>query len=123
VSATLLRVLLCLCLLVDTFAPAVAATHLALARLPATTDVSAPAQAPAGDCHGAAGAPADPVPQPAPDENCLERCLDLCLQHGVAALPAPPPPPTRMQASSPPAPRHSRPGPAHAGPLLRPPIA
>ncbi|TWG90065.1 hypothetical protein L599_003500000030 [Luteimonas sp. J16] len=95
-TASFLRLLLCLCLLVDTLGPAVAGTHLALAR--------------------GRGPPA------APDGDCLERCLELCLQHGVAMLPAPPALPATVQAPLPAATGQSQRGPVHAGPPLRPPI-
>lgn len=89
------RLLLCLCLLVDTIGPAMAATHLARSATssqPASSEPAAPAAVAVGGCHdagagavggGPAAAPAEPA-----DEACVERCLELCLQHGVATLPA-----------------------------------
>ena len=120
----LLRLLLSLCLLVDTVGPAVAATHLSRAALP--TQAIAPA---GGGCHDAAAthdaaAPAAPAASPSPqdDPDCLERCQDLCLQHG-AAMPAQAPSP-RLAARGGPATRGERAQVAesHALPGLRPPI-
>jgi len=121
VTASFLRLLLCLCLLVDTLGPAVAGTHLALARVAVDAPRPASVEAQAGHgCHDAAmlehEAPA------APDGDCLERCLELCLQHGVAMLPAPPALPATVQAPLPAATGQSQRGPVHAGPPLRPPI-
>src|SRR5690606_30692482 len=121
VTASFLRLLLCLCLLVDTLGPAVAGTHLALARVAVDAPRPASVEAQAGHgCHDAAmlerEAPA------APDGDCLERWLELCLQHGVAMLPAPPALPATVQAPLPAATGQSQRGPVHAGPPLRPPI-
>lgn len=119
----LLRLLLCLCLLVDTVGPAMAATHLALSPDKAA---AAPADHAPADCHGdeAAAADREPrAPSPAPvDEDCLERCLELCLQHGVADLPMAgqlPPPARAMTAAPRVATQIAH---AHAFPPLRPPI-
>lgn len=119
---SLLRLLLCLCLLADAVGPAMAATHLAMADAaavevaPGHVDDMRGADA---DCHDA---PA-PLDAPAAGDDCLERCLELFLQHGAAAVPAmialarpsPDAMPTRRavaQVAS-----------AHAIPILRPPIA
>jgi hypothetical protein len=121
---SLLRLLLCLCLLVDAVGPAVAATHLAMAQAGIVSAVSpAPAGVEAGhataDCHTAS----NPAPDNAPDRDCLERCLDLCLQHGMAAVPDV----AALGASGPATlPRHptgAQVACAHAIPILRPPIA
>lgn len=117
----LLRLLLSLCLLVDTVGPAVAATHLTRAAL------AAQASGPAGSgCHDAAAthdaAALAASPSPQGGEDCLERCQDLCLQQG-AAMPAhatlPP-----LAARGGPATRGARAqvDEAHALPGLRPPI-
>jgi hypothetical protein len=122
VTAAFLRLLLCLCLLVDTLGPAVAGTHLALARAEAGTTTEAPADTQAGhDCHGA-GLQDDGAPV-APDGDCLERCLELCLQHGVAVLPAPHALAAPAHALVPSSTGEPQRGPVHAGPPLRPPIA
>ena len=121
---SLLRLLLCLCLLADAVGPAMAATHLAMA------DAAAGA-APAGidngmhgsgaDCHAApAQAPKD---APAPGEDCLERCLELCLQHGVAVVPAMVALAGPVAAAMPARPAGAQVAAAHATPILRPPIA
>lgn len=129
------RLLLCLCLLVDTVGPAMAATHLARALGPSDrmAGASTPAAAPAmpampaahADCHDDgtdAAAPAAPVVPPPMDDDCLERCLDLCLQHGVATLPEAAPvahPGDGAPAASTNATQLAH---AHAFPPLRPPI-
>lgn len=120
------RLLLCLCLLVDTVGPAMAATHLARSAGPSEPAPSAAAATAAVDCHGIEAAPDSsrpPAPAPVPEDgNCLERCLELCLQHGVATLPASvplPPLPAAMPAASGIGTQMPR---AHAFPPLRPPI-
>ena len=123
----LLRLLLCLCLLVDAVAPAVAGTHLAMAQVDtvgAPAAAAGDAQPAMADCHTLPGADAERVAPAAPaqDDDCLERCLDLCLQHAaasvptVAALSAPGPAgaPARAAAAQVEA--------VHAFPILRPPI-
>ena len=117
----LLRLLLSLCLLVDIVGPAVAATHLGLASLPA----QAPAQAGSG-CHDAAAtheaATVAASPTPEGGEDCLERCQDLCLQQGAAMSAHAPLPP--LVARGGPAMRGERAqvDEAHPLPGLRPPI-
>ena len=115
----LLRLLLSLCLLVDTVGPAVAATHVGLASLPA----QASAQAGSG-CHDAAAThdAATVAASPEGREDCLERCQELCLQQG-AALPAHAPLPP-LAARDGPARRGERAlvAEAHTLPGLRPPI-
>ena len=120
VPAVLLRLLLCLCLLVDTVGPAMAATHLARA---AVAETPGAADAAAGDCHAMADDAGVPPVTVTPEEgDCLERCLDLCLQHGTAALPATAALPQPL--AGPPATHASavQPGHTHAFPPLRPPI-
>ncbi|MGY1408247.1 CopL family metal-binding regulatory protein [Luteimonas sp. A611] len=125
----LLRLLLCLCLLVDTLGPAVAATHLAMTQAGAQAAVAGGDEAtprPAdADCHTMRNA-ADMAPEPVaptPDENCLERCLDLCLQHGIAVVPAAPLLADCRIAWLPALVADAQVDAVHAAPLLRPPIA
>lgn len=130
------RLLLCLCLLVDTVGPAMAATHLARAtapasQTPATLATPATAATPAmpavhGDCHdidtearAAPAAPASPSPM---DGDCLERCLELCLQHGIATLPAAAPTAHLADAAPVVSADATQLAHAHAFPPLRPPI-
>ena len=126
---SLLRLLLCLCLLADTLGPAVAATHLAMAQAGAQDAVAGGGGATPGpadaDCHGLQQM-ADMAPRPvvpATRESCLERCLDLCLQHGSAALPATPLPPACGIAWLPARVADAQVDAVHAAPLLRRPIA
>jgi hypothetical protein len=125
VLSVLSRLLLCLCLLVDTVGPAVAATHLANAMGPA---VGTPTPVADEDCHGmpadavddaVASMPASPVPV---DDECVERCLELCLQHGPATLPAMAPVPHPTTAAPAASGVATRLVPAYALPSLRPPI-
>ncbi|MDH5831633.1 CopL family metal-binding regulatory protein [Luteimonas sp. M1R5S18] len=130
------RLLLCLCLLVDTVAPAMAATHLARASAPASQTPATPATAampamPAahGDCHdidtearAAPAAPAAPASPSPMDGDCLERCLELCLQHGVATLPAAAPMAHPADAAPVVSADATQLAHAHAFPPLRPPI-
>ena len=131
VFRSLLRLLLCLCLLVDTLGPAVAATHLAMTPAGARAAVAGgdettprPADADA-DCHSMRNA-GDSAPEPAapaPGEECLERCLDLCLQHGIAVVPAAPLLADCGIAWLPALVAEAQVDTVHAAPLLRPPIA
>ena len=116
----LLRLLLSLCLLVDTVGPAVAATHLGRAALPA----QAPAQAGSG-CHDAAAmhdAATAAASAPEDREDCLERCQELSLQQGAAMPSHAPLPPLASRGG--PATRGERAqvDEAHPLPGLRPPI-
>ncbi len=128
----LLRLLLCLCLLVDAVAPAVAATHMAITAVGASPAAAEATGDPGrhgtdGDCHAMRAAPTvDGTPAaaaPAQDDDCLQRCLDLCLQSVVAS----PPTTTMLPAAGPAsAPATKVPGRLHAPrafPPLRPPIA
>lgn len=117
-SLALLRIVLCLCLLLDGMAPAFAAI-----RIHVQDAMDAPAAAPhaqASDCHGAETAASAPS-APAPDD-CLQRCLDLCLQQGHAlgrqALAMTPPGPD----AAPLAHASARPPASRPFPPLRPPI-
>lgn len=126
---SLLRLLLCLCLLVDAVAPAVAATHLAMAQIDTTGEPASTAtgdtRAAMADCHTLREAEAErpAAAAPARDDGCLERCLDLCLQHGAASVPAvatlSAPGPTVMPGRAAGAQVEA----VHAFPILRPPIA
>jgi hypothetical protein len=136
VLSLLSRLLLCLSLLVDTVAPAMAATHLARAsapasQTPATLATPATAATPAmpavhGDCHDmdaeAGAAPAAPASPPPMDGDCLERCLELCLQHGIATLPAAAPTAHLADAAPVVSADATQLAHAHAFPPLRPPI-
>lgn len=127
------RLLLCLCLLVDTVGPAMAATHLARAtgsgeRTAITTTAAAAPAMPAAhrDCHDgemdagtAPHVPATPAPV---DDDCLERCLELCLQHGVATLPAAAPVAHLADAAPAVSANATQLAHVHAFPPLRPPI-
>lgn len=121
---SLLRLLLCLCLLADAVGPAMAATHLAMADATADATAAAPGHDMQGgdaDCHAApAQVPGD---APAPDQDCLERCLELCLQHGVAAVPAMIALASPDPGAIPVRPAGAQVATAHATPILRPPIA
>lgn len=129
----LLRLLLCLCLLLDAIVPAVAATRMAMAMpgagqaapAAADDDVDRRDHGAMADCHTMrAAAPPAPAPTaPAPDEDCLQRCLDLCLQHGFAALFPMPPLPSAGPASAPAKVVRAQVHALHALPPLRPPIA
>jgi len=128
-SACLLRLLLCLCLLADTVAPALAATHLASAGLGQAAAVPAARErtGPAHDagCHGIADADAGTPPPATPDrdEDCLERCLDLCRQHALATVAALVPPVCSGRAQPGGGAAQAQVDEAHAAPGLRPPIA
>ncbi|TYT26067.1 CopL family metal-binding regulatory protein [Luteimonas viscosa] len=128
----LLRLLLCLGLLVDTVAPAFAATRMAMSAhdpvhvmpIAAGSAAGPSGHDAAADCHDRGQDTPAPTQPPAPgDEDCLQRCLDLCLQNTFAAvattvaLPAsgPAPAPVRNLRTR----AIARP----AFPLLRPPIA
>lgn len=123
----LLRLLLCLCLLVDTVAPAVAGTHLALAVAgedDARVMADGADHAAASDCHGTEDASVTPPGTPDPqDEDCLQRCLDLCVQHGFAAFTATVAPPAIVPAREPVRVARVSLHDAPAFPPLRPPIA
>ncbi|WP_202839770.1 CopL family metal-binding regulatory protein [Luteimonas saliphila] len=127
----LLRLLLCLGLLLDTVAPAVAATHVAMSALDAGAAMPmAVDQAPdraghaAADCHTRRDATPPPTaPSAQGDDDCLQRCLDLCLQHGFAALSPMPPVPAAGHVPGPSRTARTQVHAVHAFPLLRPPIA
>ncbi|WP_238333422.1 CopL family metal-binding regulatory protein [Luteimonas marina] len=133
VFPVLLRLLLCLCLLLDAVAPTVAATRMAMAMpgaghaVPAATDADAADRRDHGamaDCH----TPDDATPvreaPPVPDDgDCLQRCLDLCLQHGFAMLSAMTSLPSTGPASAPARAARAQVPALHAFPPLRPPIA
>lgn len=124
----LFRLLLCLCLLVDVVAPAVAATHVAIAAIgggpttPAATG-EADRHGAMTDCHTLRDAAAPAPAAPTQDDDCLQRCLDLCLQHGVATMPAMTPLPPAGPAGSPARHVQAQIDDPQAFPPLRPPIA
>lgn|GEM_PF-813906 len=131
-SPVLLRLLLCLCLLLDTVLPAVAATHVAMAMPGAGQAVPAAADDDAdrrdrgamADCHTMRdAAPTREAPPAQDDEDCLQRCLDLCLQHGFAVLSPMTPLPSASPASAPAKASRAQVPALHAFPPLRPPIA
>ncbi|MFD1070218.1 CopL family metal-binding regulatory protein [Luteimonas composti] len=119
---SLLRLLLCLCLLADAVGPAMAATHLAMADVPTDAvpgDQDDGTHGVDADCHAAPGQ----APNDTPGEDCLERCLELCLKHCVAAVPAMIALASPDPGAIPVRPAGAQVATAHATPILRPPIA
>lgn len=123
--------LLCLALLLNSIAPAVASARSTWMPGPGGHDMTHadPAGGPAAaeDCPHASAGQASPSPHdgdaPAPDDDtCLAVCLALCLQQGHALLLLAPASPPACAGSAPALPACT--GTPQRGPglLLRPPI-
>lgn len=123
-SPILLRLLLCLCLLLDAVVPAVAATRMATSIAGAERDAPAADRDAPSDCHTMRDpAPVREAPPAQDDDDCLQLCLDLCLQHGFAVLAPPPRLPSAGHEAAPARTVAAQVRAAHALPPLRPPIA